>query len=38
VYDVGKVNGVSFIVSELVEGETLAEAIKRGLLPLRRLI
>jgi eukaryotic-like serine/threonine-protein kinase len=38
VYDVGQEDGVSFIVSELVEGETLAVAIERGPLPLRRLI
>jgi serine/threonine protein kinase len=38
VYDVGQEDRASFIVSELVEGETLAEAIKRRLLPLRRLI
>jgi serine/threonine protein kinase len=30
VYDVGEENGVAFIVSELVEGETLARVIARG--------
>ena len=38
VHDVGTDGGVSFIVSELVEGETLAQAIQRGPLPLRKLI
>ncbi len=38
VYDVGQENGVSFIVSELVDGETLTRVIERGPLPLRKLI
>jgi serine/threonine protein kinase len=38
VHDVGREDGVSFIVSELVEGETLSRVIERGPLPLRRLI
>ena len=38
VFDIGTEGGVSFIVSELVDGETLAQLIKRGPLPLRKLI
>ncbi len=38
VYDIGTEGGVSFIVSELVDGETLARLIQRGPLPLRKLI
>ena len=38
VYDIGTDGGVSFIVSELVDGETLARLIQRGPLPLRKLI
>ncbi|MGA7410799.1 MAG: protein kinase [Bryobacteraceae bacterium] len=38
VYDIGTEGGVSFIVSELVDGETLAQAIQRGPLSLRKLI
>ena len=38
VYDIGQEGGVSFIVSELVDGETLARTIQRGPLPLRKLI
>ena len=38
VYDIGTEGGVSFIVSEVVEGETLAQIIQRGPLPLRQLI
>ncbi len=38
VYDVGRENGVSFIVSELVEGETLSAVLERGSVPLRKLI
>ena len=38
VHDIGTEGGVSFIVSELVEGETLARLIQRGPLPLRKLI
>ena len=38
VYDIGKKGGVSFIVSELVEGETLAAVIGHEPLPLRKLI
>ncbi len=38
VYDIGQEDGVSFIVSELVDGETLARVIQRGPLPLRKVI
>jgi eukaryotic-like serine/threonine-protein kinase len=38
VHDIGNEAGVSFIVSELVEGETLARAVERGPLSLRKLI
>ncbi len=38
VHDIGAEGGVSFIVSELVDGETLAQVIQRGPLPLRKLI
>src|SRR5205814_7356893 len=31
-------NGVSYLVSELLEGETLRERIRRGLIPLRKAI
>jgi len=38
VYDIGQEGGVSFIVSELVDGETLAVISQRGALPPRKLI
>src|SRR5208283_1687854 len=38
VHDIGCEGGVSFIVSELVDGETLARMIQRGPLPLRKLV
>ena len=38
VHDIGHEGGVSFIVSELVEGETLTQVIGHGPLPLRKLI
>src|ERR1035438_654555 len=37
-YDIGNDNDVSYIVTELVPGETLAALIQRGPLPVKRLI
>ena len=38
VYDVGDQDGVSFIVTELVDGESLRDLIERGPVPLRKTI
>ncbi|MGA7237779.1 MAG: protein kinase [Bryobacteraceae bacterium] len=38
VYDIGEQDGLAFIVSELIEGESLRDVIKRGPLPLSRLL
>src|SRR5271157_4804953 len=38
VYDAGHENGQAYIVSELVDGESLRAVIDRGRLPLRKLI
>ncbi|MEO7145813.1 MAG: protein kinase [Bryobacteraceae bacterium] len=38
VYDIGREDGVSYIVSELVEGESLRDLIQRGPVPLRKLL
>src|SRR6202140_5138323 len=38
VYDVGQENGRSYIVSELVDGESLRTSIDRGPLPVRKII
>jgi Tol biopolymer transport system component len=37
-YDVGSQDGVAFIVTELLEGETLAERLKKGPLPLEKVL
>ena len=37
-YDVGSQSGVEFLVMELLEGETLAERLKKGPLPLHELL
>ena len=37
-YDVGEEDGVDFIVMEYLEGETLAEILKRGPLPLDKAL
>jgi serine/threonine protein kinase len=42
VYDIGRENGVSFgvsfIVSELVEGESLCQIVSRGTIPYKRAL
>jgi eukaryotic-like serine/threonine-protein kinase len=38
VYDVGRSEGIAFIVSELLEGETLRHRLKRGALPLESAV
>jgi eukaryotic-like serine/threonine-protein kinase len=38
VYDTGEQDGVSYIVSELVEGDSLRDLIRRGPLPVRKAI
>src|SRR4029453_4151446 len=35
-FDVGEENGVSFLVMEHLEGETLADHLKKGALPIER--
>ena len=36
-YDIGSQNGTDFLVMEFLEGETLAERLKRGALPLNEI-
>jgi Tol biopolymer transport system component len=38
VFDVGTADGVRFVVSELLEGETLRDRLKTGAIPLRKAI
>ena len=38
VYDIGEQDGVAYIVSELIEGESLRDVIRRGPMPLSRLL
>ncbi|HXN47253.1 MAG TPA: protein kinase [Bryobacteraceae bacterium] len=38
IYDVGQYNGVPFLVSELLEGESLRAVLDRGALPQRKVI
>src|SRR5262245_14557954 len=38
IYDLGKENGSPYIVSELLDGETLREKLRAGPLPVRRAV
>jgi eukaryotic-like serine/threonine-protein kinase len=37
-YDVGQQNGISYLVLELLEGETLADRVRKGALPLDQVL
>src|SRR5215831_4211803 len=37
-YDVGAQNGISYLVMEYLEGETLADRLRKGALPLGQVI
>ena len=37
-YDVGEQNGIDYLVMEYIEGETLADAMKKGALPLDKAL
>src|SRR5947209_8002706 len=38
VYDIGRSDGLSYLVTELLEGETLRERLARGAMPLRKAV
>ncbi len=38
IYDFGRIDGISFAVTELVEGETLRAVLARGALPLKKTL
>src|SRR5664279_3829268 len=37
-YDIGSEDGVSYLVTEFVPGETLSALLERGILPMRKLL